>query len=145
LVLKVVITTTSFYLCPLRRFTLSLLDLPGFQISLRKHFKSLFRKVLDGLPAWVIYDQSELVDNDSLRLRDGYLDPNNILCKDPDVERRNCGGVWPEGEEWIREVLAGIIGRRHFTSSKFCFSRFVVTLLNDCEMCFAWRVLEPER
>jgi hypothetical protein len=42
----------------------------------------LFRKVLDDLPAWVIYDQSELVNNDSLRLHDGYLDPIDMLWKE---------------------------------------------------------------
>jgi hypothetical protein len=131
---------------------------PGFHIFLRELFiqTACSEKVFDESPAWVVYDQSELVDTGSLQLHDSiqttcYAKSRTLKGEQEYpvalVRQWSCGGVWPEGEEWIREALAGVIGRRHFTSSELCFSRFVVTvllLLNDGEMCFAWPALEPD-
>ena len=55
------------------------------------------------------------------------------------VRQGSCAGVWPEGEEWIREALVGVIGCRHFLVSR-TINRFIVTLLlllDDCAMYLA--------
>jgi hypothetical protein len=69
------------------------------------------------------------------------------VAKVADVERRSCGGVYSEREEWVGEALAGVILVVDiFLSPELCINLLSLycPLLTDYETYFAWPALEPE-